>query len=305
MAEVFSLQDIYGAPVSIVDINYEFNFLGDNTRLIGVKTVSYPPIDDSLVEKEVEPVEKEEGSWGLNLFLGGLVTAACATVAVVAVVVAAPVAVVVVAGCAAVGAAAVTAHIAMTDYRRGKARPWYEALGESILGAAVGAVIGEILVTSYPIIAGEMEALPGLLNSMFGGGGSQALALAGGGTWELESAGVLEGILAGVLEGSVAVGLFNSIGNMNKESGNSIDYYKKGLKEIPKDWIEVEAPEELPIKSESFKKFLQEQGFNPKNWKKVVEKWASPDGKIYQRNYWTNGKNYYYHGEGIEEFFPH
>lgn len=86
---------------------------------------------------------------------------------------------------------------------------------------------------------------------------------------------------------------------------NTEDYYKKGLKEVPDDWIEVEAPEELKIKSESFKNFLRNQGFNPKNWRKVVEKWASPDGTIYQRNYWTDGTNYYYHGEGIEEFFPH
>lgn len=74
---------------------------------------------------------------------------------------------------------------------------------------------------------------------------------------------------------------------------------------MPDDWIEVEAPEELKIKSESFKEFLRNQGYNSKNWRKVVEKWASPDGTIYQRNYWTNGTDYYYHGEGIEEFFPH
>ena len=86
---------------------------------------------------------------------------------------------------------------------------------------------------------------------------------------------------------------------------NTDEYYKKGLKEVPDDWIEVEAPEELKIKSESFKDFLRQQGYDPKNWRKVVEKWASPDGTIYQRNYWTNGTDYYYHGDGIEEFFPH
>ena len=83
------------------------------------------------------------------------------------------------------------------------------------------------------------------------------------------------------------------------------EYYKKGLVEIPDDWIEVEAPEELEIKSQSFIDFLKNQGYDPKNWKKIVEKWASPDGTIYQRNYWTDGTDYFYHGEGIEEFFPH
>ena len=65
------------------------------------------------------------------------------------------------------------------------------------------------------------------------------------------------------------------------------------------------AAETLPIKSQAFRDFLREQGYNPKNWVKVVEKWASPDGVIYQRNYWTNGTDYFYHGEGIEEFYPH
>lgn len=89
------------------------------------------------------------------------------------------------------------------------------------------------------------------------------------------------------------------------EDGEKNDYYKKGLVEIPDDWIEVEAPEELEIKSQSFLNFLREQGYNPKNWVKIVEKWASPNGIIYQRNYWTDGTDYFYHGEGIEEFFPH
>ena len=194
--------------MSIVDINYEFNFLGENTQLIGVKTVSYPPIDDSLVEKEVEPV-------------------------VVAVVVA---------GC-----------------------------------AAVGAVIGEILVTSYPIIAGGMEALPGLLNSMFGGGGSQALALAGGGTWELESAGVLEGILAGVLEGSVAVAGVSEFAKFAK-GGSSNNEFKepvsgKSAKEAAKDapsWAKNWAKGNRPYNNESGKEFakrLCDEKFGEGNYK--------------------------------------
>ena len=82
-------------------------------------------------------------------------------------------------------------------------------------------------------------------------------------------------------------------------------YYKKGLKDVPMDWIEVEAAESYKIKSQAFKDFLQDAGYNPKNWRKIVEKWASPDGTIYQRHYWTNGKDYYHHGKGIEEYFPH
>ena len=94
---------------------------------------------------------------------------------------------------------------------------------------------------------------------------------------------------------------------VRKERGilNLRGIIKRDLKEIPDDWIEVEAAESLPVKSDSFKDFVRDQGYNPKKWRKAVEKWASPDGTIYQRNYWTDGTNYYYHGDGIEEFFPH
>lgn len=101
------------------------------------------------------------------------------------------------------------------------------------------------------------------------------------------------------------VQIADSIGSGGAEEKPDESYYKKGLVEIPDDWVEVEAPEELEIKSQSFIDFLKEQGYNPKNWVKVVEKWASPDGIIYQRNYWTDGNEYFYHGDGIEEFFPH
>lgn len=96
---------------------------------------------------------------------------------------------------------------------------------------------------------------------------------------------------------------YSNATSSNMSSDNN--YYIKGLVDIPDDWIEVEAPEQYPIKSKSFIEFLESQGENPKKWWKVVEKWASPDGTIYQRHYWTNGKDYYYHGDGIEEFFPH
>ncbi|MGC6768256.1 hypothetical protein [Enterococcus sp. LJL51] len=70
------------------------------------------------------------------------------------------------------------------------------------------------------------------------------------------------------------------------------------------DWIEIES-EQSKVTSGSFKKFLESQGQNPKKWVKVMEKRGASDGTIYQRHYWTNGKDYYYHGSGIEEFFPH
>lgn len=109
----------------------------------------------------------------------------------------------------------------------------------------------------------------------------------------------------GIVEDIFSNVVFEALDGDGQEDEETEEYYKKGLQEVPEDWIEVEAPEELKINSESFKTFLREQGYNPKNWRKVIEKWASPDGTIYQRNYWTNGTDYYYHGKGIEEFYPH
>jgi len=86
--------------------------------------------------------------------------------------------------------------------------------------------------------------------------------------------------------------------------GGAEDYYKEGQKNVPEDWVEVEY-EDDQVKSGSFKEFLKNNGKDPKGWKKVMEKWADPNKNIYQRHYWTNGSQYYYHGEGIEIFIPH
>ena len=92
--------------------------------------------------------------------------------------------------------------------------------------------------------------------------------------------------------------------NGDKKPDNEEDYYHEGLVDVPDDWNMLEDQNE-PVRSNSFKEFLREHGLKPKNWRKVMEKWASPDGTIYQRHYWTDGTNYFYHGEGIEVFVPH
>lgn len=255
MAEVFSLQDMYGAPVSSLSMNYEFDFLGKNTQLIGVNTISYPPIDDGLVEREVVEVEVEEDNgwgWGLNLFLGCLVTAACATVAVVAAPVTVTVAVV--AGCAAVGAAAVTTYIAVTDYERGKARPWYEALGETVAGAVVGAFTGAIFVESYLAVGGGKA-----LGSTFFGGGSQVLALAGVGTWEIE--GGIE--IAGVLEGVVGLGVTIDLIKKAKKTREGVNSQKNnGGRNFKIDKQKKGTPKNNQAQNKSFRDVVKKLGLN-------------------------------------------
>ena len=91
--------------------------------------------------------------------------------------------------------------------------------------------------------------------------------------------------------------------NGDKRPDDDSDIHE-GLKPVPDDWSMVES-ETARVKSEPFKRFLREHGFNPKKWVKVMEKYGSPDGNIYQRHYWTDGTHFFYHGEGIEIFIPH
>ena len=159
------------------------------------------------------------------------------------------------------------------------------ALGADALAGALAHQLSGVSLAGQA--SGGMALAPALNTEVVLGGGAVALSGA-------------------VLENAIKqMSNKNAVRNSSKESTNEQEYYHKGLKEIPDDWIEVEAPESLKIKSESFKNFLQEKGYNPRNWRKVVEKWADLNGNIYQRNYWTNGSEYFYHGEGIEEFFPH
>ena len=49
------------------------------------------------------------------------------------------------------------------------------------------------------------------------------------------------------------------------------------------------------IKSEDFKEFLENKGQTPSEWKKVMETWETADEDIYERHYWTNETDSYYH----------
>lgn len=173
-----------------------------------------------------------------------------------------------------------------------------------------GRCVGDLLYGSVGVI----ETTYGFLQAFTGGAALIGECLSGGGIiLAPETLAVIAQGAAIAIDGSLTMsqGMSMMQGDLRRyqeskdKEGNDEEYYKKGLQEIPDDWIEVEVPEEYAIKSESFKNFLREQGYNPKNWRKVVEKWASPDGTIYQRHYWTNGKIYYYHGDGIEMFIPH
>ena len=49
------------------------------------------------------------------------------------------------------------------------------------------------------------------------------------------------------------------------------------------------------VKSDEFKDFLEDQGENPSKWKYKMETWKREDGSTYERHYWTNGQDSYYH----------
>ena len=314
MAEVFSLQDIYGAPVSIVDINYEFNFLGENTRLIGVKTVSYPPIDDSLVEKEVE--EFDEDTWWSNLGKGILATVGLAVLGV-AVILTAPASVPAIvtgciAGCAiggAVGAGVTTAVVAYNDRKSGEvtsSEVFNQMLATGVhYGMRIGAEIG-MMAGGFIDTVNGLKAAVEILSQLSAGGFGMSLATDAGisiliGGASLEGAITLEQ-LAQLGIGIVGVGAVSSSLNglsndikfsqsMNGGGNDSSGYYQKGKKEVPKG-SERLRKDVRNVNSSEFKEFIRNQGksFKSSEWKKVMETWETPSGKRIEVHYWRNSR---------------
>ena len=81
-----------------------------------------------------------------------------------------------------------------------------------------------------------------------------------------------------------------------KGDSEADDYYKKGRPEggNPSEDTLLRK-NKADIKSEDFKEFLEDKGQTPSKWKKVMETWETPDGDVYERHYWTNGTDSYYH----------
>ncbi len=80
----------------------------------------------------------------------------------------------------------------------------------------------------------------------------------------------------------------------NGESEN--DYYKKGRPDggNPREDTLLRK-DTAKVKSEDFKDFLENKGENPGKWRKVMETWETPEGEVYERHYWKNGTDSYYH----------
>ena len=144
---------------------------------------------------------------------------------------------------------------------------------------------------------------------------SSALSvLAGGGGGSANSSGNI--MLAGaggevyIVDGMESMPLYVSSGttftffeegnksNIEEESKSDYweDYYKEGRPEggNPRE-DKLLRKETANIKSYAFKEFLEEKGETPSKWRKVMETWETLDGDIYERHYWTNGTNSYYH----------
>lgn len=133
----------------------------------------------------------------------------------------------------------------------------------------IGGAIADFAASTFMV----PPLLPGLAGASGGLGVLGGAAISG--QTILEGGGIL---ITGVAANEILKGIIQAAsGNSNPGSGHFADegekenYYKEGLQEVPDDWIEVEAPEELPVKSKSFIEFLRENGFNPKKWVKVVE----------------------------------
>ena len=131
---------------------------------------------------------------------------------------------------------------------------------------------GDVVIGAVDLaaIVKGLANLPGALEELLNGigslsGGSPQLQLVGGSAQAAaDGSGVISG-LAGIGWGSIPALLFGDAGEDFLNSFAKIDrdrllgseaeaYYKKGLKEIPDDWTEVEAPEE--IKKVNFLKII-------------------------------------------------
>lgn len=197
----FTLSD-FGAIQSGINMNHEFNILGKNTRIITRESVSYPPIKDDLVEKEIKrPVEEEEeeGSWWGNLLKGVAVVAAVAVVATVAVV-AAPAAiagaVTAVAVGAVAGAAITVAAIQIEDAITGKARSWESAFEDIMFGTLKGAITGATFYVMGPANVVEFFNA-GFISGVLGENAEQVLRGEGFDRGAVLEAGLWNGVLCG------------------------------------------------------------------------------------------------------------
>ncbi|WP_236671928.1 hypothetical protein [Enterococcus sp. BWB1-3] len=140
--------------------------------------------------------------------------------------------------------------------------------------------LGELTSSLVIGVGGVTLAATG--GTVFTGSGAGTV-LSGGSSSPVTVPGMAAGATLVVAGGAIAVGagsnaieagqkvIQNIVGRDGGSESNQ-DYYKKGLKEVPEDWIEVAAPEEFKIKSESFKNFLESEGHNSSKWRKVVEK---------------------------------
>lgn len=129
-----------------------------------------------------------------------------------------------------------------------------------------------------------------------GGGVGGSLALAGGGTVSGASSVAVSDLLVGAvgIVGSIAGG--DAIVHGINQIAETDDYYKKGRPEggNPRE-DKLVRKDKAKVKSNDFKEFLEKEGENPNNWKKIMETWETPEGEFYERHYWTNGIKSYYH----------
>ncbi len=293
----------------------EVNLFGSRTMIKTSEEDIFEPIQDFLYEKFVE--EKADTMYYIGVaktvFLGVL-----AGVAIVGGVIAAVASGGAAAPLLGLGFALAGSAIASYDYTfntlqhdrvTGYDRSWLQFYLESNLREGIGAVAGGLVFVG--LWTGGTELI-GAVESLINGAPSIANMPALGGTSEIA---VAEEAVLGLAGAAalIAAAIQAGKGGESKEGvefkkGDEVEletneYYKEGLEDVPDDWNEIEV-EEAPIKSDAFKEYLNNQGKSTKGWKKVMEKWASPDGTIYQRHYWTNGIDYYYH-DGIIEYFPH
>ncbi len=72
--------------------------------------------------------------------------------------------------------------------------------------------------------------------------------------------------------------------------------YREGRPDVPKGSKLNEPRVTRDIKSDDFKRFLEKHDISRKGWKKIMEKYRTPSGKIIKRHWWEGpGGRKFYH----------
>lgn len=290
-----------GGSVTSITMGYEFNLLGLSTRLNGWNSVSYPMINDALVEKEI-PKEKETG-FSLGKVIGyavaglavvGAIAAGAAYAASVvlsggATLVAAPTLIPAIIGwgTAAVGGFYVL-NKAISDVESQQNSEVWDYMFEAVVGSTRGLISSALFVYAAPVKL-TYAVGAGFLSGNIGSSYEQLMR---NGNIDIKQSlheGSIEGALTGLFFGAGKIAgkfgskLFHKLSSAFKGKSSGIKPITQNsiIDDVADDAIKAITDEKNIINNSSIKQGLETAGDTVKPKVDVVKpKNTSPDLKI-------------------------